>query len=71
MPEDFLTLSYRAGSEVVPAGSILGISDVGGDGSRVIPSSSEFKPRASEAKDMVVLLLSETIWIANDAKSHI
>ena len=25
----------------------------------------------SEAEDMVVLLLSETIWIAHDTKSHI
>ena len=35
------------------------------------PSSSDFKPRVSEAEDMVVLLLSETIWIAHDTKSHI
>ena len=35
------------------------------------PSLSDFKPRVSEAEDMVVLLLSETIWIAHDTKSHI
>ena len=30
------------------------------------PSRSDFKPRAGEATDMVVLLLPETVWAAND-----
>ena len=73
MPPDFLTLCSRAGSEVVPyqetsSGPVTEAEMARGS---LTPSLSDFKPRVSEAEDMVVLLLSETIWIAHDTKSHI
>ena len=40
-------------------------------GSSTSPSASDFKTRVCEAEDMVVLVLSETVWIAIDTKSHI
>ena len=48
-----------------------GVTESEMDRGSTYPSLSGVKTQASEAEDLVVLLMSETIWTSVDTKSHI